>query len=143
MNPEAEDVGPDTSVPGELPSTDPADEAPVDGVINVTVSVPETLDIKMVNASALTDFEIWFFISSLLTNAVVGFLVAYLQSGKDSVKDPSGVEVVPAQALDAALLAVTLMFLALLVIAIGMTLYKRKQLRTRSKTVTIGTFGTT
>jgi putative copper export protein len=55
-------------------------ENPIADTFNIVVSVPESVNIKMVNASALSDYEIWAFIASLLSNAVVGFLIAYLQA---------------------------------------------------------------
>lgn len=59
------------SPPSENPSGDP---------FNVIVSVPESIQIKMVDASALADYEVWIFIASIISNAVVGFLVAYSQA---------------------------------------------------------------
>lgn len=53
---------------------------PLSDGLNITVSVPESVDIKLVNASALTDFEIWIYISSILSNAVVGFWISYAQN---------------------------------------------------------------
>ena len=34
----------------------------------------------MVNAAALSDYEMWIFISSIVSNAFVGFAVAYFQA---------------------------------------------------------------
>jgi len=59
------------SPPSENPSGDP---------FNIIVSVPEAIQIKMVDASALADYEVWIFIASIISNAVVGFLVAYSQA---------------------------------------------------------------
>jgi nitric oxide reductase large subunit len=53
---------------------------PLSDGLNITVSVPESVDIKLVNASALTDFEIWIYISSILSNAVVGFWISDAQN---------------------------------------------------------------
>lgn len=85
---------------------------------NVMISVPETVEVRLVDASVLGDYEIWFFVASLLASAVVGFLVAFLQAE-------------PAAANQ--LLATSLMFGALFLIAGGMTLYKRGKLHTRVK----------
>jgi hypothetical protein len=41
---------------------------------------PESVDIKMEDASALNDYELGLFISSTLASAFVGFLVAWLQA---------------------------------------------------------------
>ncbi len=61
-------------------SKSPPADNPVADSFNIVVSVPESIQIKMVDASALADYEIWIFISSILSNAVVGFLVAYFQA---------------------------------------------------------------
>ena len=61
-------------------SRSPAAENPIADSFNIVVSVPESIQIKMVDASALADYEIWIFIASILSNAVVGFLVAYSQA---------------------------------------------------------------
>lgn len=58
----------------------PSSENPTGDAFNVTVSIPDSINIKMVDASALSDYEVWVFISSLLSSAFVGFLVAYLQA---------------------------------------------------------------
>ena len=49
---------------------------PFGDALDVTVSIPETLEIKMVDATVLSDYEVWQFISSILGAAVVGFAVA-------------------------------------------------------------------
>lgn len=55
-------------------------ENPVAQGLNITVSLPETVEIKMVDASTLSEYEVWFFICSCLCNAVVGYLVAWAQA---------------------------------------------------------------
>lgn len=75
LNPEHIDVDADTFKKSE-PS-----ENPVAQGLNITVSLPETVEIKMVDASTLSEYEVWFFICSCLCNAVVGYLVAYAQGG--------------------------------------------------------------
>lgn len=58
----------------------PPSENPAGDAFNVTVSIPESIKIKMVDASALYDYEVWVLIASILSSALVGFLVAYLQA---------------------------------------------------------------
>lgn len=53
---------------------------PLGDTFNIIVSVPESINIRMVDASVLEDYEIWLFIASILSNAVVGFYVAYCQA---------------------------------------------------------------
>ncbi|SRR6266568_471407 len=96
---------------------------PLAGSLNVTVSVPETIQVRMVDASVLADYEIWFFISSILASAVVGFMVAFIQ---DTTK--------------LSLLAMTGVWLLLFVIAVCTTLAKRSRLRKKSKEITLRAF---
>lgn len=93
-------------------------ENPLAKALNVTVSIPETVEIRMVDASVLADYEVWFFISSILASAVVGFFVAYLQSN-----------------CSISLLATTLVFAVLFVISFIMTFMKRHKLRKKSKDI--------
>ena len=53
---------------------------PLGKSLNVVVSVPEAIEIRMVNASTLSDYEMWIFLASILSNAVVGFVVATFQA---------------------------------------------------------------
>jgi hypothetical protein len=53
---------------------------PLGTSLNVVVSVPDTIDIRMVNASTLSDYEMWIFIASVLWSAVIGFGVATVQA---------------------------------------------------------------
>lgn len=61
-------------------STRSPSQNPIGDSFNVIVSVPQAVEIKMVDASALSDYEIWVFIASLLSNAVIGFFIAYVQA---------------------------------------------------------------
>lgn len=89
----------------------------------INVSVPETITIRMVDASALGDYEIWVFIASILSNAVVGFLIAWLQA-----KDANS----PAQsAWQFSFIVFTILFLLSLVRAV----MKRVSLQRKSKTI--------
>ncbi len=54
-------------------------------VLTVNVTVPETLEIPLVNASVLADYEAWLFMASVLANAVIGFRVAGLESDNISL----------------------------------------------------------
>ena len=60
---------------------------PVHDAFNISVLVPDEITIRMVDASALSDYEVWVFISSLLSSALVGFLVAYMQASSSG--DPT------------------------------------------------------
>ncbi len=93
-------------------------ENPLAGGLNVSVSIPETIEIRMVDASALADYEMWFFISSILANAVVGFGVAYFQ---DTTKQ--------------FLFYNTLVFLVLFLASAFFAFFKRYKLREGSKAI--------
>src|SRR4051812_32193192 len=79
-------------MPEELPiedsspkreSAQPRGEAtdnPLAGGLSISVYVPETIEIKMVDASVLSAYEIWVFIASILASTTVGFWVAYTQA---------------------------------------------------------------
>lgn len=96
------------------------EENPFAKGLNVMVSVPDTIEIRMVDASVLADYEVWFFISSFLVSAVVGLFVAYLQSEDEQI-----------------FLINTFLFLILFIISIIMTFIKRNKLRTKSKKINL------
>jgi hypothetical protein len=62
------------------PAQGPASGNPLGTSLNVLVSVPESIEVRMVNASALADYEMWVFLASVLSNAVCGFVVAAVQA---------------------------------------------------------------
>ena len=53
---------------------------PLGGEIDILVSMPESLEVKMVNASSLSEYEIWSFMSSFLASISTGFWVAFVQN---------------------------------------------------------------
>ncbi|BBO73475.1 hypothetical protein DSCW_08920 [Desulfosarcina widdelii] len=96
---------------------------PVSSSLNVVVSIPDSIEIKMVDASVLSDYEVWFAISSILASAVIGFLVAYFQACDADANNSSqlGYTVV--------------VFAILLVVAVVTTFCKRRLLRKKGKSV--------
>lgn len=92
--------------------------------LNITLSIPETISIRMVDASVLADFEIWFFVSSLLFSATIGFLVPFVQS-------------IINQRADILIGANAGVFLILFVVSICVTIYKRCLLRKKSRDITL------
>jgi H+/Cl- antiporter ClcA len=64
----------------EFEDSPPAENTAAGPFTDIIVNVPENITIRMVNAAALEDYELWFFISSLLATVVVGFVLAYLQA---------------------------------------------------------------
>ena len=55
---------------------------PLASGLNLTISVPDDIEIKVVDASALDEYEVWVLLASLVMNAVVGFGVAFFQDTK-------------------------------------------------------------
>lgn len=63
-----------------VPSPRPRTSNPFAQSSNITVSVPESVEVRLVDASALSDYEVWSLVTSILASAVVGFLVAFFQA---------------------------------------------------------------
>ena len=99
-------------------SSDPTSLDTLAETINVTVSVPQSLEIELVNSSVLHDYEIWGLISAILSNAVIGIFVATMQSGWSFPLVFPGV-----------------VFLVLFIITFIVTLHKRKQLKRKAKSI--------
>jgi F0F1-type ATP synthase assembly protein I len=91
---------------------------PVANNLNITVSLPESIEIKMVNASVLADYEIFLFISSAFVSVFVGFFTAYFQ---DTTK--------------LYLLVNTLVFFVISIVFIIVTFRKRKSLNSKTKNI--------
>lgn len=106
---------------GELPPSQPS-ASPFDAAFNVTVTIPQSVDIRMVDASTLADYEVWIFISSVLSSAVVGFVVAAIQ-------DPDDIQIK----------IIAIMFGGLFLVAAVMALTKRHKLSAKSKKLRLQT----
>lgn len=86
--------------------------------LNVNVSIPETIEIRMVDASVLSDYETGILIASLVANVFTGFLVAYLQESTKTY-----------------LLTNTIVFFVIFIIVLTYALRKRGKMTTTSSTV--------
>jgi hypothetical protein len=95
-----------------------ASENPLIRAFDVSLLVPESVEVRMVDASALANYEVWVFIASVLSNAVLGFLVAFFQSDESW-----------------SLLASALVFFVLFVVSASWAFVQRRQLRKRSRRV--------
>jgi len=85
---------------------------------NVTIIIPETVEVRLVDASVLSEYEAWSLITSVLGSAVVGFGVAFLQ----------------ASAADAARYMGNLVVFSVLLVVSGVTLViKRRKLHSKTK----------
>lgn len=61
--------------PTAKPSSNPFAHA-----ASISVSVPETVEVKLVDASALADYEVWVLLTSILSSTAAGFVVSTIQS---------------------------------------------------------------
>jgi peptidoglycan/LPS O-acetylase OafA/YrhL len=99
------------------------------GGLNISVSLPESIEIKMVDASVLNDYEVWAFIASLLSSGFVGFLVATIQAY--DINSPT----------KEIWRGVTIIIGLLFVLAGGRAWNQRKRLSKRSKNVSLKVVG--
>ena len=98
---------------------------PLGNAFDISVSIPDKVEIKMVNASILSDYEVWVFISSLISNAVIGFWVAYSSNTNDNA--------------DNVLFWNSILFTILFLVTISVALRKRYQLSKKSKSINLKT----
>lgn len=111
-------------------SSDPAPPVgpnPIGDSFNISVLVPEEITIRMVDASALADYEIWFFLSSLLASAFVGFLIPCMQAHEANT--PSAT----------ALFWITILVGVLFAVSFVMAIAKRRSLRKRGRSMKLKT----
>lgn len=101
----------------------PPSDNPDGPFTDVIVNIPQNITVRMVNAIALDDYEIWVFISSLICNFFVGFAVAYFQA-------------LEAKSANVAYIGwTTLAFAALTLVALFVALRKRMSLREKGKDI--------
>jgi hypothetical protein len=92
---------------------------------NITVSIPESVEIKMVNASILSEYEIWVLLTTIISSAASGFWVAYITNTTTEITE----------ILKWNSLLITLLFL----IFLGVALKKRSNLNLKTKKITLKT----
>lgn len=88
---------------------------------NITVSVPDQINIRMVDASALADYEIWLFLSSILSSAFIGFVIPYAQSREANSE------------MQGPYFWMSLTFFVLFLVSLGMAIGKRRALRKKGR----------
>jgi len=93
------------------------------------VSVPEVIHIRMVDASALSDYEMWLFLASVLSTAGVGFLVATVQAFDSQ----------PPKAGATQLICTTVVWTVLFIAAITKAYFIRRALRKGGKSIALKT----
>jgi len=101
------------------------EQNPLADAFNIMVSIPDKLEIKMVNASILSDYEVWIFISSLISNGAIGFWVSYATNTNT--------------AIDKFLFWNSILLTILLFVALFVALRKRYQLNKKSKDIKLKT----
>lgn len=102
------------------PSTKLSTGNPFAHTATITLSVPESVEVKLVDASALADYEVWVVLTSILSSAVTGFLVAIVQ----------------AAALDQArYVSITVVFGILMLVCAIMAVVKRRKLSNKARKV--------
>jgi len=87
---------------------------------NITVSVPESVEVRLVDASALADYEVWVLLASILSSAVIGFLVALVQAS-DSERGR--------------FIYITIVFAVLMLVCGAMAIAKRNKLSNKARKV--------
>ena len=93
--------------------------------MNINLNLPEKIDITMVEAKSLGDFELWTFLVSLMSNFLVGFSVAWASTPEATKEMQSNKSVYG---------CVSLCFLILLILFGCILIYKIYQLH-KSKNV--------
>ena len=86
----------------------------------------------MVDAAVLEDYEIWFALASILVSAMVGFLVAYIQSYHELIN--VGTTIVARRGGDDVYLVVAVVFGILFLLAGGRALVLRGRIKKKSTT---------
>jgi hypothetical protein len=83
--------------------------------------VPETVEIRLVDATALADYEVWTFLSSILSSAVIGFGVAFFQATTPTDRHNY--------------MSMDVVFIALLVLCAATAFFKRRKLAAKSRRI--------
>lgn len=94
---------------------------PIGDELHVEVSIPKKIEIKMVDASSLSDYEVWIFIASIVCNFLVGFIVATINTDDSKIMH--------------IFIFVDILFIVLLVVAFIMVIIKRKGMSIETSTI--------
>ncbi|MGK9199445.1 hypothetical protein [Sinorhizobium meliloti] len=108
-------------------NTDAPVPNPIGNGFNVSVLVPEQISIRMVDASALTDYEYHIFVASIFASATIGFLVPCVQEYRSN------------GALAFPFLLMTLLLAAVFIGSLAVALLKRRSLRRSGKEIKLTT----
>lgn len=105
----------------ESPSRSAPSTNPFASGSSIALSVPETVEVKLVDASVLADYEVWSLMTSIVCSAVVGFFVAFLQEKTPEISKIFAI--------------ISVVFVVLALISGCMAFYKRRALTKNSKRV--------
>jgi formate-dependent nitrite reductase membrane component NrfD len=106
----------------QLPTPNVPGANPLAGGLNVLVSMPETLEIRMVDASSLGDYEIWLGVASFMMSFFSGFVVATVQAPANSPSVPL-------------LTTISTLFGVMMAVAFVMAFAKRRRISNKSTKV--------
>jgi hypothetical protein len=112
------------AIANEANDAPPTAQAQYDAPFAVSISFPESVVIKMVDASALNDYELGLFFSSVFFGGFIGFAVAAVQS-----------------AMATTYVVLTAMFAVLAIVAFGWALSKRRKMTSRLRAFKLRTSG--
>lgn len=93
----------------------------------VVVRVPESLEVRLVEAGGLGAYELWMAVTNVMTSLATGFFVAWLQADGSAPPAPEA----------GVLRVVFLLFLLLSAASAGITLVVRRRLRGRTRAIVV------
>jgi hypothetical protein len=114
------------SVPEDVPTANPLGSG-----FTFDLLLPK-IQVRMVDAAALEEYEIWIVAASICAAATVGFVVAYLQSFHLALR--VGQTIVQRQNGEPTFLVVAILFFALLLLSLVRILVLRNRITSRAKT---------
>lgn len=110
------------------------DEVPTQNPVEgwgVDFQVPD-IEVKMVSAGVLEEYELWFGVASFFAAAVVGFLVAYIQSFNEKEAHLEKGVIVYSDHSNVTFLVVAILFFLLFVGGTWRTIALRRRLKKKS-----------
>ena len=108
----------------QIPSSENPQDSPSDDFA-ISLHVPENIEIQMVDSTQLIHYEIWFSFTAAILSVAAGFMVAWIQDTNPDTKPIFGV--------------VSLIFFAIFLFGLVMTLANRRALRKKRKVVKLYT----
>ena len=97
---------------------------PLGNELDITLQIPQNIEIQMVNAAEMTDYQVWSGIAAFLSNAVVGFFVSTITNNISS--------------LDVFLWVIVGVFFILMIVSGLMAWYKMKHMKKGQRPIKFG-----